>query len=199
MCFGAKPQAGSCQSSFAQQLTAQEYSRQGYPFQQSARLYHYFSVFYQPLGIEHLFDIELPSLSGGELQRVFVAACLSKRADLYLIDEPAAFLDVEERIKIARIIRNAASIYNASVIAIEHDLQLADILGDRVMLFMGEPGVKGFTLGPMGKQEGMNQFLKELDITFRRDTETGRARINKKDSKLDREQRESGEFFFEKN
>ncbi|RLI72768.1 MAG: ribosome biogenesis/translation initiation ATPase RLI [Candidatus Gerdarchaeota archaeon] len=156
-------------------------------------------TFYQPLGIEHLFDKELPSLSGGELQRVFVAACLSKRADLYLIDEPAAFLDVEERIKIARIIRNAASIYNASVIAIEHDLQLADILGDRVMLFMGEPGVKGFTLGPMGKQEGMNQFLKELDITFRRDTETGRARINKKDSKLDREQRESGEFFFEKN
>ena len=118
---------------------------------------------------------------------------------LYLIDEPAAFLDVEERIKVARIIRNAASLYNASVIAIEHDMQIADILGDRVMLFLGEPGEKGYTVGPMGKRDGMNNFLKTLNITFRRDAETGRARINKGGSRLDREQRESGEFFFERN
>ncbi|MFW9923441.1 MAG: ribosome biogenesis/translation initiation ATPase RLI [Candidatus Thorarchaeota archaeon] len=154
--------------------------------------------FYQPLGIEHLFDKPINELSGGELQRVFVAACLTKRADLYLIDEPAAFLDVEERIKVARIIRNAASLYNASVIAIEHDMQLADILGDRVLLFMGEPGVKGTTMGPLGKREGMNEFLKTLDITFRRDPETGRARINKSGSRIDREQRENGEYFFDR-
>ena len=155
--------------------------------------------FYQPLGIEHLFDKPISALSGGELQRVFIAACLSKRADLYLIDEPAAFLDVEERMKAARIIRNAASLYNASVIAIEHDMQLADILGDRVMLFLGEPGIRGYTMGPFGKREGMNEFLKTLDITFRRDAETGRARINKSGSKLDREQRKNGDFFFERN
>ncbi|NHJ85506.1 MAG: ATP-binding cassette domain-containing protein, partial [Asgard group archaeon] len=156
-------------------------------------------TFYQPLGIEHLFDKRIADLSGGELQRVFIGACLTKRADLYLIDEPAAFLDVEERIKVARIIRNAASIYNASVIAIEHDMQLVDVLGDRVMLFLGEPGKRGYTVGPLGKRDGMNQFLKTLDITFRRDSETGRARINKHGSKIDREQRESGEFFFERN
>jgi len=155
--------------------------------------------FYQPLGIEHLFDKPISALSGGELQRVFIAACLSKRADLYLIDEPAAFLDVEERMKAARIIRNAASLYNASVIAIEHDMQLADILGDRVMLFLGEPGKRGHTIGPIGRRDGMNEFLKTLDITFRRDAETGRARINKGGSKLDREQRKNGDFFFERN
>jgi ATP-binding cassette subfamily E protein 1 len=156
-------------------------------------------TFYQPLGIEHLFVKQVNDLSGGELQRVYIGACLTKRADLYLIDEPAAFLDVEERIKVARIIRNAASLYNASVIAIEHDMQIADILGDRIMLFLGEPGEKGYTVGPIGKRDGMNQFLKTLNITFRRDAETGRARINKGDSRLDREQRESGEFFFERN
>ncbi|HUU78275.1 MAG TPA: ribosome biogenesis/translation initiation ATPase RLI [candidate division Zixibacteria bacterium] len=155
-------------------------------------------TFYQPLGIEHLFDKKIMDLSGGELQRVYIAACLTKRADLYLIDEPAAFLDVEERIKVARIIRNAVSLYNASAIAIEHDMQLADVLGDRVLLFLGEPGLRGYTIGPMGKRDGMNEFLKTLDITFRRDTETGRARINKLGSKIDREQRESGEFFFER-
>jgi ATP-binding cassette subfamily E protein 1 len=155
-------------------------------------------TFYQPLGIEHLFEKPIAELSGGELQRVHIAACLTKRADLYLIDEPAAFLDVEERIKVARIIRNAASLYNASVMAIEHDMQIADILGDRVMIFLGKPGIKGQTLGPIGKRDGMNQFLKTLDITFRRDEETGRARINKGSSKLDREQREIGEFFFDR-
>jgi ATP-binding cassette subfamily E protein 1 len=155
-------------------------------------------TFYQPLGIEHLFDKQVADLSGGELQRVYIAACLTKRADLYMLDEPAAFLDVEERMKVARIIRNAASIYNASVIAIEHDIQIADILGDRIMLFLGEPGKKGYTTGPMGKRDGMNHFLKSLDITFRRDAITGRARINKRGSRLDREQRAMGEFFFEK-
>ncbi|MHA1556303.1 MAG: ribosome biogenesis/translation initiation ATPase RLI, partial [Candidatus Heimdallarchaeota archaeon] len=99
---------------------------------------------------------------------------------------------------VARIIRNAASLYNASVIAIEHDMQIADILGDRVLLFLAEPGVRGFTMGPFGKRNGMNEFLKTLDITFRRDVETGRARINKHSSRLDREQRESGEFFFQR-
>ena len=78
-------------------------------------------------------------------------------------------------------------------------MQIADILGDRVMLFLGEPGEKGYTVGPMGKRDGMNNFLKTLNITFRRDDETGRARINKSGSRLDREQRESGEFFFERN
>ena len=151
---------------------------------------------YQPLGIEHLFEKRIVDLSGGELQRVFIGACLTRKADLYLIDEHAAFLDVEERIKVARIIRNAAATYNASVIAIEHDLQIADILGDTIMLFLGEPGVKGHTIGPINKRAGMNEFLKTLDITFRRDSETWRARINKTGSKLDREQRESGEFFF---
>ncbi|TFF84725.1 ribosome biogenesis/translation initiation ATPase RLI [Candidatus Heimdallarchaeota archaeon] len=154
--------------------------------------------FYQPLGIMHLMEKKVEELSGGELQRVFIAATLSKRADLFLFDEPAAFLDVEERLNVARIIRNAANIYNASVIAIEHDMQLVDILGDRVLLFMGVPGKKGYTIGPMGKRDGMNRFLKHLDITFRRDDETGRARINKSGSKLDRIQREKGEYFFDR-
>ncbi|MEA2070828.1 MAG: ribosome biogenesis/translation initiation ATPase RLI [Asgard group archaeon] len=154
-------------------------------------------TFYQPLGIIHLMDKPFRELSGGELQRSCIAACLSKEADLYIFDEPAAFLDVEERFTVSRIIRNAASIYGASVIAIEHDIQLADVLGDRILLFLGEPGVKGYTKGPLGKREGMNLFLKNLDITFRRDPETGRARINKSGSQLDRQQREKGEYFFD--
>ena len=82
------------------------------------------------------------------------------------------------------------------MIAIEHDLQVADALGDRILLFEGEPGVNGKTKGPFSKREGMNEFLKSLDITFRREAETGRSRINKPDSRMDREQRTLGEYYY---
>ena len=94
---------------------------------------------------------------------------LTKDANLYLIDEPSAYLDVEERLKIAEIIRSHTKRTDSTTIAIEHDIQIIDSLADRLLIFLGQPGVKGYTLGPLTKQDGMNSFLKSLDITFRRD------------------------------
>ncbi|MHA1449511.1 MAG: ribosome biogenesis/translation initiation ATPase RLI [Candidatus Hodarchaeales archaeon] len=150
-----------------------------------------------PLGIWNLLDRPVKELSGGELQRTFIAACLAKNAELYIIDEGSAFLDARERLKIAGVIRNAVKRERRAVLAIEHDIQIAEALGDRVFLFEGEPGIHGYTSGPFQKREGMNHFLRRLDITFRRDPETGRARINKHGSKLDKYQREIGEYYYE--
>ena len=152
-------------------------------------------VLYRPLGINELFHKRLPDLSGGELQRVYICACLAKRADLYLLDEPSAYLDVEERIHIGQIIRTVTKRNNAVAVCIEHDIQIADALIDRVLLFTGKPGIHGKTVGPLNKREGMNLFLKSIDVSFRRDPKTGRARLNKKGSKLDREQRLSGHLW----
>ncbi|MHA2295218.1 MAG: ribosome biogenesis/translation initiation ATPase RLI [Candidatus Hodarchaeales archaeon] len=149
-----------------------------------------------PLGIWHLLNRPIKELSGGELQRTFIATCLAKDAELYIIDEGSAYLDARERLKITGVIRNAVKKAKRAVLAIEHDIQIAEALGDRVFLFNGKPGVYGFTTGPFQKREGMNEFLKSLEITFRRDSETGRARINKHDSKLDRYQREIGEYYY---
>ncbi|MHA1239315.1 MAG: ATP-binding cassette domain-containing protein, partial [Promethearchaeota archaeon] len=126
---------------------------------------------------------------------VFICSCLAKRADLYILDEPSAYLDVEERIHIGQIIRTITKRNNAVAICIEHDIQIADSLIDRLLLFTGKPGVHGKTIGPLNKREGMNLFLKEIDVTFRRDTRTGRARLNKKGSQLDRAQRASGQLW----
>lgn len=150
----------------------------------------------KPLGIWHLIERPLSELSGGELQRTFLAGCLSRDAEVYIIDEASAFLDVEERLKATRVIRHWAQSNNAGIVAIEHDIQIADAIADRLMLFFGEPGVYGKATRPLGKQDGMNTFLKSLDITFRRDEETGRARINKKGSRLDREQRRINEYYY---
>lgn len=153
---------------------------------------------YTPLGVDILFDSKVSQLSGGQLQRTFIATCLSKDANVYLIDEPSAYLDVEERLKIAEIIRSHTQRSNASAICIEHDIQITDSLADRLMIFLGEPGREGYTKGPLHKRDGMNIFLKSLDVTFRRDDETGRARINKKGSHLDQVQRASGEYYYVK-
>jgi ATP-binding cassette subfamily E protein 1 len=150
---------------------------------------------YRPLGVDKLFDLQISTLSGGELQRVFICSCLAKSSDLYILDEPSAYLDVEERIHIGQIIRTITKKNNAVAICIEHDIQIADALIDRLLLFTGKPGVHGKTIGPLNKREGMNLFLKEIDVTFRRDTKTGRARLNKKGSQLDRAQRLSGQFW----
>ena len=151
---------------------------------------------YAPLGIDRLFSRSIMELSGGELQRVYIAACLAKRADLYILDESSAYLDVEERLHISGVIRALTKFFNATTICIEHDIQIADALADRLLIFKGEPGVHGQTMGPLNKREGMNEFLKILDITFRRDDETGRARINKKESNIDKRQRRSNEYFY---
>ncbi len=152
---------------------------------------------YRPLGVDRLFDKRVDELSGGELQRVFIVACLAARADLYVLDEPSAYLDVEERLHVCSVIRASTKRSHATTICIEHDLQIADALADRMLIFTGTPGKQGHTIGPLDKREGMNEFLKILDVTFRRDDDTGRARINKKDSQLDKGQRASGQYFYE--
>jgi len=137
----------------------------------------------------------LKTLSGGELQRVYICACLAKSAELYLLDEPSAYLDVEERIQIGQIIRTITKRNNAVAICIEHDIQIADALIDRLLLFTGKPGIVGNTVGPLNKRDGMNLFLKTIDVSFRRDPKTGRARLNKKGSQLDTAQRASGQLW----
>jgi len=153
------------------------------------------TVLYRPLGVEKLLERSVSSLSGGELQRTYISACLAQRAELYILDEPSAYLDVEERIKIGQIIRTIVKKTNAVAICIEHDIQIADALIDQLLLFTGIPGVAGKTLGPLNKSEGMNRFLQIIDVSFRRDPKTGRARLNKKGSQRDKVQRARHQFW----
>ncbi|MEG9194608.1 MAG: ribosome biogenesis/translation initiation ATPase RLI [Candidatus Methanoglobus sp.] len=152
--------------------------------------------FLKPMAIEEIMDRNLQDLSGGELQRVAIVACLLREADLYLLDEPTAHLDVEQRNEAARLIRRFALNNSKSAIVVDHDIYFIDMVSDRLMLFEGEPGVEGFAGRPRGMREGMNAFLSKLGITFRRDEETKRPRVNKLDSRLDREQKAAGEYYY---
>ncbi len=150
----------------------------------------------QPLRINMLFDRNMAELSGGELQKVAIAACLSRKAELYLLDEPSAYLDVEERLNMARAIRRIVETHNVTAFVVEHDVVAQDFIADRLMVFTGEPGVKGIANPPISLRDGMNMFLKEMKVTFRRDPVTKRPRVNKDGSKLDKFQKEIGEYYY---
>lgn len=156
----------------------------------------YKTEIFQPLKIDLLLDRDLVELSGGELQKVAIAASLSRKADLYLLDEPSAYLDVEERLNMAKAIRKVVEAQNVTAFVVEHDVVSQDFLADRLMVFTGEPGVKGVANPPMSLRNGMNAFLKEMEITFRRDPVTKRPRVNKENSKLDKFQKQIGEYYY---
>jgi ATP-binding cassette subfamily E protein 1 len=149
----------------------------------------------RPLELEDLLEKNLDELSGGELQRVAIAVTLLQKADLYLFDEPSTYLDVEQRLQASRVIQKVIKSREAAALVIDHDLLFISYLSDRVLVFDGTPAKLGKAEEIKGVKEGMNFFLKELDITCRRDPETKRPRVNKHDSVKDREQRKSGVYF----
>jgi len=156
----------------------------------------YYVEIVRRLGLNKLLDKSVKGLSGGELQKLAVAVALGKEADLYLLDEPSAFLDVEERLAVGDAIRHIVEASGAAAFVVDHDLVMIDLITDRVMVFHGEPGKHGIAEPPMVLRKGMNLFLRELGITFRRDAETGRPRVNKEGSRLDRLQKSMGEYYY---
>ncbi len=148
------------------------------------------------LGLEKLAEKTMKNLSGGELQACFIAAALIKECDIMLLDEPSAFLDAEQRLNAARLIKERAEGREMPCFVVDHDLQFIDAVSDRVIVFSGEKGVEGEASSPTSLRDGMNSFLKSLDITFRRDPLTGRPRANKPDSQKDKEQRDKGEYYY---
>ena len=151
-----------------------------------------------PLKLKKLYNKSVKNLSGGELQKVAIASCLLQKVDLYALDEPSAFLDVEDRIAVAKFLQKFVRSFGKSAIIIDHDLQLMDLVSDSMVIFEGTSSVEGIATSPMPKTDAMNRFLESLDISFRKDEKTSRHRVNKEASRLDKEQKSSGNYYFRK-
>lgn len=151
----------------------------------------------EKLNIEPILHNKILELSGGELQKLHITACLSKQdINIIAMDEPSAFIDVEDRLNVAEIIKDFVISKEITAIIVDHDIQFIDYLADSMLVFEGIPAKEGHVYGPVQKREGMNKVLKNLDITYRRDKLTGRPRINKPGSQLDQEQRSKGEYYY---
>ncbi|KNH04217.1 ATP-binding cassette sub-family E [Perkinsela sp. CCAP 1560/4] len=148
------------------------------------------------LKIDELMDQQVLHLSGGELQRVAITLALGTPADVYLLDEPSAYLDSEQRLNASRVIKRFILHSKKCAFIVEHDFIMATYLADKVIVYEGEPGKACTANSPQSMVDGMNQFLDQLGVTIRKDPTNFRPRINKKGSVKDREQKESGNFFF---
>ncbi|CCF55681.1 hypothetical protein KAFR_0A02430 [Kazachstania africana CBS 2517] len=150
----------------------------------------------KPLRIDDIIDQEVQHLSGGELQRVAIVLALGIPADIYLIDEPSAYLDSEQRIICSKVIRRFILHNKKTAFIVEHDFIMATYLADKVIVFDGTPSKNARATAPESLLTGCNRFLKNLNVTFRRDPNSFRPRINKLDSQMDKEQKLSGNYFF---
>lgn len=150
----------------------------------------------KPLKIDNIIDQEVQVLSGGELQRVALVLALGIPADIYLIDEPSAYLDSEQRVVCSKVIRRFILHSKKTAFIVEHDFMMATYLADRVIVFEGTPSKDALAKAPESLLTGCNRFLKNLNVTFRRDPNSFRPRINKKDSQMDKEQKSAGRYFF---
>lgn len=151
------------------------------------------------LGIIKLMEKPLTSLSGGELQRVSIAYALSQKADVFLFDEPTAFLDIEQRLRFSDLLRSVIGESEKSAFVVDHDVVFIDSIANRLIVFDGQSSIRGHASSPYNKIEGMNAFLSMANITMRRDKDSKRPRINKPESVLDREQRSSKDFYAREN
>jgi ATP-binding cassette subfamily E protein 1 len=173
--------------------TVEEYLREINPVMLSSG-WHKTEII-EPLRFSKLMNSQLGELSGGELQKVSIAACLGRKAHLYLLDEPSAYISSEDRVNVAKVIKRVVSHYEMPALVVEHDVMMLNFTSDRLIIFDGKPGEKGRSSSIGSMQHGMNAFLKKMNITFRQDPRTLRPRVNKKDSQLDKKQKAEGKYF----
>ncbi|MBT3298080.1 ribosome biogenesis/translation initiation ATPase RLI [archaeon] len=150
----------------------------------------------KPLDLEKLFGKKMSQLSGGELQRTVIAHCLSKNAELFLLDEPSAYLDIEQRLIVSKVIKRITEEREITMLVVDHDLMFLDYISERLIVFSGTPAKEGIVEGPFSMEDGMNKFLADLDITLRRDHNSKRPRINKPGSVKDREQKAAKKLYY---
>jgi ATP-binding cassette subfamily E protein 1 len=125
-----------------------------------------------------------------------IASCLAQDAELYVLDEPSAFLDTEQRLVISKIIRDWMVTQGKTAMVIDHDLLFIDYISDKILVFNGVPAASGNARGPFNLQNGMNTFLTEVQLTFRRDKESQRPRANKTGSQMDQDQRSKNIWYY---
>jgi len=109
------------------------------------------------LQLDHLMDRHLSKLSGGEMQKVAIIAAMVKKADFYFFDEPASFLDVTSRIKVAKLIRELSK--DSAVMVVEHDLATLDYISDEIQILYGKQAGYGVVSQSKGVRRGINEYL----------------------------------------
>ena len=92
--------------------------------------------------VAYLAERKLHQLSGGELQRVIIARAICQQPEIILLDEPTTALDLAHQLKIMDLMEKFRRDHGTTVIMVSHDLNLAAMYGDRLLLLKAGKVVK---------------------------------------------------------
>jgi len=85
-------------------------------------------------GMTELADRDVSSLSGGQLQRAWIALVLAQNAETILLDEPTTFLDLSHQLEVLRLVRTINARQGSTIVMVLHDLSLAARYSDRLVV-----------------------------------------------------------------
>ena len=129
-----------------------------------------FDEILRELDLKDVLDRDITQVSGGELQRVAIAATVLRKANVYIFDEPTSYLDIKQRIMVSKFIKNLAN-EDTAVLVVEHDLIILDYMADLLHIMYGKAGAYGIVSLPKPVRTGMNiyleGFIKDENMRFR--------------------------------
>ncbi|HUT23991.1 MAG TPA: ABC transporter ATP-binding protein [Sumerlaeia bacterium] len=123
-------------------------------------------------GTAEFAERRLGTLSGGECQKVFLAAALAQGAEILLLDEPTAFLDYKHQAEILKLLRLLNKESGVTVVAVTHDINCAVLFSDRILALKG--GAVAFRGTPREiLDEAILGHIYDASFHFMHDAESG--------------------------
>ncbi|MBU1197868.1 ATP-binding cassette domain-containing protein [Candidatus Micrarchaeota archaeon] len=150
-------------------------------------------TFVRTMDLKRLEFLRTSDLSGGELQKLRIYEALNQEKSVYVLDEPTNMLDVSGRIRLSKMLRERVK-EGRAVLLVDHDLEFLFNTVDRVIVMEGESGVHGEVKDVYDKHEGAKVLLKQFGLTYRKDGNTERLKLNKPGSRKDAALKKSKEF-----
>ena len=154
---------------YQSKLTVEELVSFGrFPYSQDRLTKEDFKKVEQALEYLDILDLRnrfIDTLSGGQLQRVFIAMVLTQDTDFILLDEPLNNLDIKQSISMMKILRSLVDDLGKTIIIVIHDINIASQYVDEIVAFKdGKVFYQGTTNQVMRKE--ILDPLYEMDITL---------------------------------
>ncbi|MFI3303656.1 MAG: ABC transporter ATP-binding protein [Rikenellaceae bacterium] len=130
----------------------------------------------QLVGIEHLANRMVQTLSDGERQKAMIAKALAQQTPIVLLDEPTAFLDFPSKVDIMQLLHRLSRQTQKTIFMSTHDLDLALQISDQIWLMDGDRGVNAGIPEDLALDGSLGNFFERKGIAF--DSQTGLFRVD---------------------
>ncbi|MDE7381075.1 MAG: ABC transporter ATP-binding protein [Muribaculaceae bacterium] len=120
----------------------------------------------ETIGIRHLENRKVVSLSDGERQKGMIAKALAQQTDIIILDEPTAFLDFPGKIEIFRLLNSLAHENNKAILLSTHDMEAILQIADTLWLLDKKLGLTTGNTRLLAQSGEINRYFSKKGVTF---------------------------------